>query len=249
MDTNIVTDFIFEFGTIKEVYNVKKFNVSKFVVEFCENQSNKIIDGLTVPNLLVLDTYDLLSIILRKKSNIFIQFEANNKEEYLDALYLRIEVTNAILRSLGNMNYLIVSKTTPQSSTEIIRENVQVSSDDFNENVVQLLVKLGILKTSLKLSCEDLPITHIQTEEPTVFFNKDIDNTKCTNCANCITYCPTQAFSYNETKDSILFISGKCIGCNLCETMCEEKAVINNPHINLIDFAFDVSSKKITFTN
>ena len=106
-----MTDYTLEFGIINEEFNLHNFNVNEFVINFSESYSNKIIDKIDISNLLQLDSYDLISIVLRKKSNIFIQFDENSSKKFLDILYLRVETTNSILRSLGNINYLILTKT------------------------------------------------------------------------------------------------------------------------------------------
>jgi len=224
------------------------FNVNDFVVSFCEDDENKISDRVTIPNILLLDCYDLVSIVLRKRCNIFIQFTQEHSKEYLDILYLRIEQTNSILRSLGNLNYVIISKN--NSSLQIDDSQPQEMpqfSEDFNENVALLLNKLDVLKISIKLCCEDLPITELQTDENSIFFNKDIDASLCDNCGDCVQYCPTHALQYNEHKNRIFFTSGKCIGCDLCNQVCQCNAIVKNTHVDLIEFAFDRTLKKIDF--
>lgn len=200
---------------------------------------------MDVPNMLLLDTYDLVSIVLQKKCNIFLQFDEQNDKAYIDSIYYQVENSNAILRALGNMNYLLISKS--KEKTFSASQSIPTFSDDFSENVKQILAKLEVLKFSLKIACEDLPSTIVKTNEQGLFFNKDINEQSCTNCSDCITFCPTDALLYNENKSRIFFVSGKCIGCNLCEQVCAPNAISNHPTVDLIDFAFERALKKVEF--
>ncbi|MDD2384133.1 MAG: 4Fe-4S dicluster domain-containing protein [Sulfurospirillaceae bacterium] len=62
----------------------------------------------------------------------------------------------------------------------------------------------------------------------------------CTNCKECVQFCPTHALSYNDDSTKILFQIGKCIGCTICEDICKPKAIttVQKP-FDLAVFAFD----------
>ncbi len=47
-------------------------------------------------------------------------------------------------------------------------------------------------------------------------FGKVIDKS-CTNCGECVEFCPNKALSYSSDKRKILFQMAKCIGCHICE--------------------------------
>ena len=229
------------------MYKLENFNSTQFVINFINGYENRIIDKEDIPNLLLLDSYDLVAIVLQKKCNIFLQFDEQNSKAYLDAIYLRIEQTNGILRSLGSMNYILVAKNKQNvQTTESKPQALPEFSDSFDENVTLILQKLEVLKTSLKIVCEDLPFTQILTDEQTIFFNKNILES-CNNCGECLKYCPTQALLYNENKDTIFFNSGCCIGCHICNQVCELHAIEDVNEVNIIEFAFDQVIKKREF--
>lgn len=62
----------------------------------------------------------------------------------------------------------------------------------------------------------------------------------CDNCKECVRFCPTHALSYDTTQTKILFQTGQCIGCNICETVCAKKA-IDTPEatVDIASFAFE----------
>lgn len=62
----------------------------------------------------------------------------------------------------------------------------------------------------------------------------------CTNCGECIEFCPTKALSASSDKTKILFQSAKCVGCGICEDICKVDAIttIQKP-LNLTSFAYN----------
>ncbi|MFH1256599.1 MAG: DUF362 domain-containing protein [Candidatus Diapherotrites archaeon] len=49
-----------------------------------------------------------------------------------------------------------------------------------------------------------------------------VDETKCTNCMECVNYCPSKAF---EVKRFPKLIESKCIQCYGCRELCKPKAI------------------------
>jgi ferredoxin len=82
----------------------------------------------------------------------------------------------------------------------------------------------------------------IEENTPFPFADVLIDASKCTFCNACVTLCPTNALSKDETK--INFVYGDCVACGLCEQACPEEA-IELRHV--LDFSqlTERSSKKL----
>ncbi|MDD3342740.1 MAG: 4Fe-4S binding protein [Sulfurospirillaceae bacterium] len=70
--------------------------------------------------------------------------------------------------------------------------------------------------------------------------HKVIAQQACTNCKECVQFCPTHALSYNENETKILFQMGKCIGCEICEDICKPHAIASvKSSFDIVDFAYD----------
>jgi NAD-dependent dihydropyrimidine dehydrogenase PreA subunit len=50
-----------------------------------------------------------------------------------------------------------------------------------------------------------------------------INAKKCTSCGSCKDVCPQELFEFKNGK--IVVIKGECLGCKVCEAVCENKAV------------------------
>lgn len=243
-----------------EALSIDSFDVNHFVLTFCENDQNKIIEKIEIPTFSMFDTYHLISIVLRKKANIFLEYNKNiNKlsREYIENI---IEESNYYLRLMGREDSLFLKMHEPilednerrNLFTHLTQRNREFKEDQslslkLNEYEKTLPSKVILLKNSLKLVCEDLYTTKISIDNKSLFFNKIISYEACTNCVDCITFCPTQALFQNTAKDQIYFSSGKCIGCDICQEVCKTNAISEQQEIDLIEFAFNKARCEVSF--
>ena len=65
--------------------------------------------------------------------------------------------------------------------------------------------------------------------------SKDFDK-KCTNCGDCIQFCPTEALFYSSDMLSIYVSASKCIGCEICHDICKVDAILKSEEIDILDF-------------
>ncbi len=98
-------------------------------------------------------------------------------------------------------------------------------------------LKLTLLKNSLKLASKELPNKEVGTEY-SFLANKSIDE-HCTNCGDCVQFCPTSALFASSDGAAIWFVAGKCIDCAICNDICKPKAISDRATIDLVAFAFD----------
>ncbi|WP_024955006.1 DUF362 domain-containing protein [Sulfurospirillum arcachonense] len=104
---------------------------------------------------------------------------------------------------------------------------------------IDLHVKsLDRVKKSLKENLLDVNETVIN-QILSFSHQKKIDES-CTNCGECVTFCPSEALNYDKKKTKIFFQMGKCIGCGICEDICKTQSIKSqNVKFDLIDFAYD----------
>lgn len=242
-----------------ESLTLSTFDMSTFIFSFLEKESNQIIEKIDVPHFGMFDSYHLISLVLRAKRNIFLQFDENSSSDDLEYIESQIKQSNLFLSSiafesslflkphkseLSNSSRRNLFKTLIQTKNELQQENSM--SKKLTQEQKTLPAKVTLFKNSLKLVCEDLIRTQISTENLPLF-NQKIDFQACTNCVECITFCPTNALFQSATKESIYFQSGKCIGCNICHQVCQTNAIKEENNLDLIAFMFDKAQKLVEF--
>lgn len=242
-----------------EALSLENFDINSFVFEFINSEKNRIIEKIDVPAFGMFDSYHLLSIVLRTKMNIFLEYSENISSEQLDYIHTVTQKSNHFLASLGCENSLFLKeptkkvedntrrnlfKTLIQTKNELSKE-VKISHK-LNEKEKTVPAKLILFKNSLKLVCEDIH-QQLTLDETALVFNKSIDFNTCTNCAECVTFCPTNALYQGSSKESLYFQSGKCIGCDICHSVCQPHAISNQSDLDIIDYMFDKAQKLVEF--
>lgn len=237
---------------------LENFDVNAFVLHCFDNDKNSIVEKKDIPSLAMMDVHHLIALSLRKHQDIILEYASGISTKSLLFVQECTKEANKFLRIMGWQYSLTLQEQTQEINTtrralfkNLVNHTQQIHS---NTNVTKELkqnkpsnAKLLMLKNSLKLVCEELPHTQFNTDHQSLFFNKDISYDRCTNCTDCITFCPTDALFQNSNKNAIYFNSGKCIGCNICHQVCKTDAISENSHIDLIAFAFDKASKKVHF--
>jgi len=94
--------------------------------------------------------------------------------------------------------------------------------------------KQRILVDTLKYSSEFEQIETVPALNSLVN-SKEFDKS-CTNCGDCIQFCPTDALFYSSDMLSIFINSAKCIGCEICHEICKVDAISKSESLNIVDF-------------
>ncbi|MBN2895229.1 MAG: 4Fe-4S binding protein [Campylobacterales bacterium] len=80
-----------------------------------------------------------------------------------------------------------------------------------------------------------------RSSEEGLFFDKAVTFEACSNCGDCIQFCPTDALKATSDKHGILFQAGACIGCGICEHICKTDAIYSPDHYDLVEAVFERS--------
>jgi energy-converting hydrogenase A subunit P len=237
--------------------SLSNFDLTNFILTFCEKQNNRIIEKIDLPSFGMLDFHSLVSIVLRTKCNIFLEYAPTTSSATLDYIENQVQQSNIFLAAIGFEHSLFLQqqnnvidtnrrslfKTMFNATLELKQETT--GSKKLNQHQKTVPSKLVLFKNSLKLVCED--INHTINVENFLLYNQKINFEACTNCIECITFCPTQALFQNSFKESIYFQSGKCIGCSICHDVCKHQAIQEDNQLDLIEFMFDKTEKLVEF--
>jgi ferredoxin len=235
---------------------LENFDENNFVLEFSQSQTDEISCKSNSICLSTFDEHHYISMIMNKKKDFKVDIShcencdlnCNNLETSISN---RVTKSNEFLELLDVQNKIELKKETQKElnvSRRGIFEKVFKATKQIKDN--QNLTKKIEEKIDKKIPTKKLllknRIKEFLTEEKLINFenniicNKNIDYEKCTNCKECVQFCPTEALSKNSLEDTIYFQIGKCINCNICNDICKEKAISTNyKDINLLNFAFD----------
>ena len=162
-------------------------------------------------------------------SNLFLENLKSSKR--IEIIEDKVEETSS-KRELFNK---IIGKTAdkiliPDSEKERINKIIFKDS-----NIKRMLpTKQRIFIETLRASDEFEKIEKLPALDSLVN-SKDFDKI-CTNCGDCIQFCPTEALFYSSDMLSIYVSASKCIGCGICQDICKVDAILKSEEINIIDF-------------
>ena len=232
-----------------ESLGLKEFDVISFIFDFLEKDENRIIEKMDIPTLGIFNPYHLISLVLRTKRNLFLEYDQTNTEHNLNYLEKIVQQSNLFLASIGFESSLFIRAYKTESDINNKNSFSPYLTPEKYEQETTLPKKLVLFKNSLKIVCEDIATHLYDLSDLNTLFNKQINKLSCTNCIDCITFCPTNALFQSADKSSILFQSGKCIGCNICETVCKTQAIEQNNEIDLIQYMFDQTQQLVEFNH
>lgn len=184
---------------------------------------------------------DWVSLLLQGQKNFTCKLSpcANceiNKDAYISSVIeKRLDEANGIVESFGVYRILKdferVEKTA--SRRAFFSKFIPSAKETTREQK-----SLERMKQAIKPYLPQMPQTKIAT--PFSLIYQKIIHQSCTNCKECVQFCPTHALSYNGDGTKILLQMGKCIGCGICEEICKPNAIksIIAP-FDWVDFAYD----------
>ena len=162
----------------------------------------------------------------------------HNKDGRVEAAIVqRVNEANALVQLLGAEGAISLSyqKEEEKSSRRAFFQRF-LAPPKISEDAP--MAPLFSLKKALKQSLEKELLVQALLS---FIYQKKIDDS-CTNCKECVQFCPTQALSYDSAQTKILFQMGKCIGCRICEDICKPKSIHSfNEAFDMVDFAYDTA--------
>jgi Pyruvate/2-oxoacid:ferredoxin oxidoreductase delta subunit len=108
-----------------------------------------------------------------------------------------------------------------QSITVSDKEQLEIENllqrSSLEKRLYPIKQKLIIELLKREENSKDLLSNHI--------YSRKIEKEKCTNCGDCVQFCPTDALFTSSDKLSIFINSSRCIDCNNCNIICKTDAI------------------------
>ncbi|MBD3798796.1 4Fe-4S binding protein [Sulfuricurvum sp.] len=252
-----------------EALEIESFDPNGFAAGFIHQSDKKLSCKVTTPCLGVFDVEHLAVMALRGGSSIVCDMShcsscvLNENGALERSIRTKIETTNQFLESIHNTNRIemieekeeqvdrraLFRKGFEKLKESVVNESeahISMTSAHHKQADMKMPLKRILLKNSLKEIVGDLETTTFLTTS-SLFFNKQINFTTCTNCGDCTQFCPTDALFPTSDKQGIYFSQGKCIGCGICEDICKPNAINAKEGYDLINIAFDRAEELVHY--
>lgn len=177
-----------------------------------------------------------------KKIEEFIRFEINKSNNFLVACGVENKISIQEEKPEEENSKRAIFKAAFSKVKDAAKEEKPALSMTLeyqkNPNKSGLPLKFLHLKHAIKDNIPKLSVTYHQTNFD-IFAKKEISFNDCTNCGDCVQFCPTEALLNTQDKQGINFNVGNCIACGICDHICKTNAIKTVQGIDLVDFAYD----------
>jgi len=244
-------------GCPSEALKLSHFDPNAYVLEFIRKQEQTLSckEG-AIPCLGVFDTQHFITLGLRSQKAINCDLshcktcELKTQEGIEERIRARIDEANRFLQEAQAPHNLTTNDEgqTPNARRGFFKKLASIAADQIKEPLPEVRATdatktpLPIKNTLLKNTLKEWLETHELTPSTEAFHfmaNKQVDAPACTNCGECVSFCPTTAWGMDQTKERLTFQMGKCIACGICNTICPEQCIENREGFDWVTYAFD----------
>ncbi|MBD3823165.1 MAG: 4Fe-4S binding protein [Epsilonproteobacteria bacterium] len=132
------------------------------------------------------------------------------------------------------------AKDTIEKGDEEVEKSSLTMTKDYQKSTSfdGLPLKFALLKEALRSHMPNITKTSHATNFG-IFAQKQIVFESCTNCGECVQFCPTAALTSTSDKQGINFNAGNCIACGICDHICKPNAISSAEGIDLVKVAYN----------
>lgn len=174
------------------------------------------------------------------KANEFLM--ACGVEKQMRTLEEKVEQENA-RRALFKAAFSKVKDASQKEDAPALAMTIAHQRDP---NAPKVPLKFLHLKQAIKNAIPQMKQTSFDTNF-SLFAQKEIEFSACTNCGDCVQFCPTGALLKSPDQQGINFNVGNCIACGICDHICKTDAIRTKEGIDLIQFAYDRGEELVHF--
>jgi energy-converting hydrogenase A subunit P len=238
-----------------EALEIESFDANEYCAKFSESDTKELSCKNETPCLSVFDKHHFISMVLDSKDNITCNLsfcndcDLNKDNIVKNSIEKRVDSANIFLEHISQQK--VIKKFDSEAINEkrmlfkkayatITNEKKEYSftKEQKKTNSITTTLKNYKLNTLIKEYIPSLESTKFDTPHG-LFFDKNITFSDCTNCGDCVQFCPTKSLIASKDKQGILFQSSLCIGCEICNNICKTNAVSTNDEFDLVEIAYD----------
>jgi energy-converting hydrogenase A subunit P len=255
-------------GCPTEALTIENFDPNAFTIAFAEEEEKALSCKKNTPCLGVFDAHHYISMGLRSQKPPVCDMShcegcPLNEEGKVEArIRERIAIANEFFTDTGyeaeietidvkgkeNERRVLFRKAFDKAREAIDAQQEEVGITLQHQRRIgnELPLKNLLLKNSIKEKLPEFNVTSFEKKSP-LFFSKAIDFQACTNCGDCVQFCPTKALEATPDKQGIFFVSGNCIGCGICDDICKTDAIAATAGFDLVSVAHDRAEQLVHY--
>jgi len=244
------------------------FDPNVYAVRFKESKEEEVSCKKGIPCLGVFDVHHYVVMALYSPETPVCDMaycsgcRLNGKGTVESAIRKRISIANDFLASVGSEKSIGTNEEEqrPNGRRELFRKVFDTAAGRFAADIdaaaaaimdvkhvdINTPLKLLLLKSAVKESLGSFKSTLLK-DGGGLFFNKAISFEACSNCGDCIRFCPTKALTATSDSQGILFTQAKCIGCGICDHVCKADAIGGKEDFDLTKIAYSQTRKLVYY--
>ncbi len=247
-----------------EALSITSFDSNAYTKNFKENENKLLSCKKTTSCLGAFDAHHYITMALDSDASPLCEMShcdgcaLNQDKKVENFIRLQIEKANNFLTlsgtkiNIGTIEEKAVEENTKRSLFKVAFSKLKDAAQEDekkdslsmtlayqkNPNKSGLPLKFLHFKQAIKENLPKITQTAHQINFD-LFATKEISFKDCTNCGDCVQFCPTEALLHTLDKQGINFNVGNCIACGICDHICKTDAIKTVEGIDLVDFAYD----------
>lgn len=228
-------------GCPSDALSLFGFEIDKVLDAIVKNENKILTCKENLPCLAAFGVSEWVSLLLQSQKTFTCNLshcaacEINQDRKISTIIEKRLDEANSIVEAFGNYR---IAKDFKGMETTASRRAFFTKFIPSSKETIEEQKSLERVKKAIKPYLSNMTQTKVSTS-CSLMHQKVIQQT-CTNCKECVQFCPSGALSYNGDGTKILFQMGKCIGCGICEDICKPNAIQSLiAPFDWVDFAYD----------
>ena len=248
-----------------EALSIVSFDSNAYTADFKNNPNKLLSCKKTTSCLGVFDAHHYITMALESEEMPLCDMShckecsLNENGKIEEFIRLEIQKSNTFLLACG----VVTSITTQEEKPEVQNSKRAMFKAAFSK-VKEAATQEEEKKSSLSMTLEyqkspnksGVPLKFLRLKQAIkenqskisttyhasnfgLFAKKEISFSACTNCGDCVQFCPTEALLKTQDKQGINFNIGNCIDCAICDHICKTDAIKTVQGVDLVDFAYD----------
>jgi len=252
-----------------EALHVKSFDPNAFTASIQSSEALTLSCKNNTPCLGVFDAHHMIAMALESSVTCDMSHCAEcslNKEGKVEQMIrAHIAQSNDFFKCFGveaeilTLEEKVEKDNSRRALFRAAIEKVKESSEDPGD-----VLDMSMTRTHQKRNDLHVPLKHLQLKSavkkhisrfnPTksqindaLFFDKEVVFESCTNCGDCVQFCPTHALQTTPDKQGLILTAGSCIGCGICDDICKTDAIRTKTGYDLVHVVFDRSQELVHY--